>query len=752
MYRVRIITLAVMINLAIAFPALAEKRLAMVIGNANYQHAAPLKNPNNDALDVAAALKRLDFEVTLSVDLTKPQFDQALKEFGEHVDSADVVLFYFAGHGIQRSGENFLLPTDIQLTKPDTLPFEAIALDDIIAQLESTDRTTMLIVDACRDNPFARRLSDHRGMNIQAGLSEPRSRGGMLVAFATGPGNIASDGEGRNSPFTSALLNHIETPEIDATKMLKNVGLEVWRSTDNEQLPWTQYSALFGDFYFKPKVSTEPKKLTLDEKYWETIKDSDDYDQVQEFIVAFPESSRYADALTRLRQLQNAKTVRKEEPKSVAAEPTTIPVSASPTGETELVAAAPANAVVPLERLTAQQETPVLPSRSETFDKEDEIDTAGITEDWSTAPSLPSIATPQPVPKVKHTTIPVDPPVPGTLTTSAVNIRIGPGASQQKIGVIVRGQEFTIIGTSKSGTWLEIEQPDGQIGFIYGGNVDYGDATAGTRAPPPTDERPQTRVTIVPIPVTPDQPRAPKERFQDCERCPELVVVDFSKAQSTDIPALAVAIHEVTFDQWEACVEDGECGGYKPDDEGWGRGNRPVINISFDDAQSYVDWLNDKTNQTYRLPSGEEWFFLASIDARGDTPWYPEPRYACRYANLHDESSRKENKFSWSHHPCHDGYPTTAPVGSFEPSSHGVYDIMGNVAEWTTDCHANSCDYRLVRGNSWYDASHKVGISKSVASPAASRVTSDGFRVVRTLPEGIASATTSPKRTIVELD
>ena len=193
--------------------------------------------------------------------------------------------------------------------------------------------------------------------------------------------------------------------------------------------------------------------------------------------------------------------------------------------------------------------------------------------------------------------------------------------------------------------------------------------------------------------------------FRDCLACPELVVVpagsflmgspvsetrrddDEGPQHRVTIPApLAVGRYEVTFAEWDACVAAGGCP-HRPDDAGWGRGRRtrPVINVSWKDAQAYVQWLSRKTGQTYRLLSEAEWEYVAR--AGTSTAWYWGAREAgqCGYANGADEEAKKHNS-SWTVVGCDDGYYRTAPVGRFEANAFGLYDVLGNVWEWVQDC------------------------------------------------------------------
>jgi len=191
-----------------------EKRVALVIGNGKYAHAAALPNPTNDARDVSAALKRLGFAVTEGYDLDRSGMERTIREFGRVVDGTAVALTFYAGHAIQVGGRNFLLPTDARLRSERDLSYEAIPSDLILAEMEGTKRVKIAILDACRDNPFEGRLkvamgptraaSLGRGLAIMSGLSLD-----TLVAYATKDGQQAEDGKGRNSVQRQQLRDRL---------------------------------------------------------------------------------------------------------------------------------------------------------------------------------------------------------------------------------------------------------------------------------------------------------------------------------------------------------------------------------------------------------------------------------------------------------------------------------------------------------------------------------------------------------------
>jgi uncharacterized caspase-like protein len=245
-------------------PAAAEKRVALVIGNSAYQHTPALKNPSNDATDIAAALRQLDFDVIDGTDLTKDEMEQRIREFAAKLAGADVGLFFYAGHGLQVDGKNFLAPVDAKLQSDTDLDFEAVELNLVLKQLERNSRISVVFLDACRDNPLATTLAaTSRSVEVGRGLARIDKAVGMMIAFSTQPGNVALDGEGRNSPFTGALLHHIATEGASINDVMIDVRNDVLKATDGKQVPW-ENSSLTGQFFFKPKAPPTIADQTAD--------------------------------------------------------------------------------------------------------------------------------------------------------------------------------------------------------------------------------------------------------------------------------------------------------------------------------------------------------------------------------------------------------------------------------------------------------------------------------------------------------
>jgi hypothetical protein len=316
------LVLTALAALLFAAPALAEKRVALVIGNAAYRHAPALANPKNDAEGVAASLRRLKFEVLAGTDLDKPAMERLLQAFSLKLETADVALVFYAGHGLQVQGRNYLVPVEAKLDREADLVFQAVPLDVIQGLMEQTQRTSIMILDACRDNPLARNLARNMGTrstSIGRGLGEAKAGIGTLIVYATQPGNVALDGDAKNSPFTAALLKHIEAPGLEIRQVLTRVRNDVITATRDKQVPWDS-SSLRGDFFFAaapgaapaapapvaPPSVTPPAMPDNEALFWQSIKDSKSAADFKDYLARWPNGTFAELAKRRLAEIEKA--------------------------------------------------------------------------------------------------------------------------------------------------------------------------------------------------------------------------------------------------------------------------------------------------------------------------------------------------------------------------------------------------------------------------------------------------------------
>jgi hypothetical protein len=246
-----------------ASSASAEKRVALVVGNSAYQNVTRLDNPRNDATLMAETLSGLGFTLVggrAQLDLDKAALDTDVQNFGQQIQGADVALFYYAGHGVQVNGSNYLVPVGANPTREADVDFQMVDINLVLRQMQgSGTRLNLIILDACRNNPFSA-----RGLrSADGGLAQMRAPEGTLISYATQPGSVAQDGSDGHSPYTKALATTIKQAGLDIFQTFNQVGLAVKRQTGGSQQPWVSSSPIDGAFYFaapasSPQVTAEP--------------------------------------------------------------------------------------------------------------------------------------------------------------------------------------------------------------------------------------------------------------------------------------------------------------------------------------------------------------------------------------------------------------------------------------------------------------------------------------------------------------
>jgi len=270
-----------------ALPARAETRFALVIGNGAYRNVPALANPPNDAKDIAPALKSLGFKVTLKLDLDVAAMQRAIDEFALESADADVSLFYYAGHGFQLAGRNYLIPVGAELHQLNDIASRTVALDPVLAELGKGKGSHLVFLDACRNNPFA-----GGGVGLPAaGLARVGKLPGFFIAFATQPDNVAFDGSGRNSPFATALLGRLSTPGADISSMMIAVRNDVFSETGGQQIPADE-SLLTKQFYFAGSAAAEE---TVETQLWRLAGKDRDPNLLQAYLDHYPDGPHAAD-------------------------------------------------------------------------------------------------------------------------------------------------------------------------------------------------------------------------------------------------------------------------------------------------------------------------------------------------------------------------------------------------------------------------------------------------------------------------
>ena len=315
----RLMALLCLIGLA-SQAAQAESRVALVIGNAGYTFN-PLKNPRHDAELMTRTLSGLGFEVLSVYDAAAPEMRKAVTDFGRRLQAPDTVaLFYYAGHGVQADGENYLIPLGAGIANMNEVAINAISLSDVLKSMaRSNTRMNIVILDACRDNPFAATsvtssIETTRGLGT-GGLAPAVAPSGTIIGYATAPGQVSRDGEGDHSPYTAALAASMPAPGLTVEDVFRNARRQVLDVTGGKQTPW-EHSSLIGEFYFNRKSSdrfagappggTDPAtQLRLSElEAWEKIKDITEAAVLKAHIARFPDGLFAELASVKIARLQ----------------------------------------------------------------------------------------------------------------------------------------------------------------------------------------------------------------------------------------------------------------------------------------------------------------------------------------------------------------------------------------------------------------------------------------------------------------
>jgi peptidoglycan hydrolase-like protein with peptidoglycan-binding domain len=302
--------------------AFADKRVAFVVGNGAYKNVPALPNPAVDAKSMAKLLRNVGFDVVEGSNLSRDKMTEKLLDFGKKAEGADVALFFYAGHGIAVNGTNYLLPVDADLkSEMDVKLGAAINVDTTLEQTMGDAKVKLVFLDACRDNPFAAKIRSAkatRSVNVQTGLAEMKSGEGTLLAFATGPGQTALDGEvGTNSPFTRALLANIAQPGVEIQQAMTKVRAQVNEETAKGQLPWG-HTNLIGSVYLNPaKAAGQPTEAPntpaptttaaseVELEFWRSIKDSNKIEEFNAYLTNYPSGTFKSIALSRIAALQD---------------------------------------------------------------------------------------------------------------------------------------------------------------------------------------------------------------------------------------------------------------------------------------------------------------------------------------------------------------------------------------------------------------------------------------------------------------
>ena len=741
---------------ALSAAAPAAQRVALVIGNSAYEHTDALRNPGNDAADMAGALKRLGFEVVEGTDLDFDGFYDKLRAFEEASRGADVTLFFYAGHGLQVQDSNWLAPVDAKLETKLDLRRGAIELDTVMESMRGTKK--LVFLDACRNNPLAGELARSMGLSravaTRRGLArvEVESGSGTLIGYATAPGDVADDGAGRNSPFTAALLEHIETPGLSANDMFSEVAESVRNATNRGQVPWMETS--LGRFYLASGAPPSPPKDTATAGAGGTAVPPPSGD-----------AARAYEAAERIGTIAAFRLVVTGFPGSIYAKLAQEHIDRHGGSEPLVVAGGdPDDAVLAA--------TPEAVERGLGLSREDRrLVQMGLSSAGHDAGGVDGMFGGGTRRALRGWQESKEVEVTGYLTGEQWEVLLALGREEE---ARLRAEAERREREAEERQRAEAEERARKVLERRRAEREAREAEERRRAEAERERKAREAEERR------KRARGPGTKFRDCPECPELVVVPSGsyemgseRGDSDEQPVhevwigypFAVGVKEVTVGEYGRFVSEtgrsmgDSCRTYESGE--WesrsGRGWRnpgfgqtdghPVVCVSWDDAKAYVGWLSGKTGEGYRLLSESEWEYVARGGTETLRYWGEGESGQCRYANGADREAKRHNS-GWTTVDCDDGHYRTAPVGSYEENGFGLHDVLGNVWEWVEDCWNGSyagapsdgsawgsgdCGRRVLRGGSWLNRPSYLRSAYRNWSTSGNRDYSVGFRVARTL-------------------
>ncbi|MCY3844099.1 MAG: SUMF1/EgtB/PvdO family nonheme iron enzyme [Acidobacteria bacterium] len=656
------ILLLVLGQVALSIPASATGKVALVIGNSTYGPIGDLENPGNDATDIGAALGRLGFSVTTVFDVDQFAFNQALMDFTRRSAAADIAIVFYAGHGLEIDGVNYLVPVNARLERDTDVRFAAVSLDHILAATQGA-ALRIVILDACRNNPLARtirRTGSTRSMSQGSlgAVDEDALGDETLVAYAAAAGTTAADGTGRNSPYTAALLEYMEQP-LELSSVFRRVRARVLETTRGSQRPH-EYGSLLSDHYLSGAFGATAPALTAlqvqqELVFWQSIANSDNPADFEAYLEQYADGQFARLATNRLTSLREAGSwaviMNSENPADFAAyleqyaDGVYAPLarqrfavlSASPKPEAARLAP-PATAPRPT------------------------IETVGARVESSSAAVVTASASGAPDP----------PEVMGAIASIASGADPGlpePGATFRDC---IECPEMVVVSAGS----FRMGSADGQ-----------------------SDEQPLREVRVEAFAL--GKHEVSHEEFGA-----------FARVSGYAGDGCNVVDNNAGID-WDNRTSWQDPGfGFAQEDR------HPVVCVSWEDAQAYTRWLSLKTGERYRLPSEAEWEYGARAGTSTSRYWGSRSGSTCDHANGGDRSLlQRWRRWPFPVNNCEDGAPHTREAGSYAPNGFGLHDMLGNVWEWTTDCahetyqgaptdgsawiRGGDCERRVLRGGAW---------------------------------------------------
>ncbi len=765
---------------ALSGQAVDERRVALVVGNNSYAFQ-PLRNPVNDARGMTRALKNLGFTVIHVENAKRIDMQKAILKFAEQLREGGTGLFYYAGHGLQVRGTNYLVPVDENITSEASIRFEAISLDAVLEQMGEPRprRTNIVILDACRNNPYASRYGGSGG-----GLALVNAPTDFLVAYAAAPGGVAIDGDTDNGLYTGELLNAISEPGLRIEDVFKRTRAAVSEKTRFAQIPW-EASSLVRDFSFNTgKPEKEPEETeqlaenqsqeergvkasranqALELEFWDSIKGSNNAADYEAYMEAFPNGIFVPLAKTRAERFRKSsqqaalpKVPGIEEIESLYESLTASNLREKPTAKSKRVGRVKAGtrllATGKVENMNWYRvETPdggvgyiygdlikkVMPGQATAAALAQAQQTAEAEQAAQRRADAEKAAE-EAQRRADAEKAAKDAQRRADAEKAAKDAQRRAETEKAAKDAQRRAEAEKAAKDAQRRAEAEKAAKDAQ----RRADAEKAAEEAQRRAEEAKAAQLAAATIAQPKPSPPD---SSGESFKDCATCPEMVQLPGGKfrmgsnfdaserpVHSVEIKSgFAIAKHEVTYGSWKACVTDGGCS-HLPELKN-ATDRMPVRNVSWDDVQEYLRWLQKKTSKPYRLPSESEWEFAARASTTTSFWWGEEP--SANRANCKDCGGVYDRK-------------NPAEIGLYPPNGFGLHDMNGGVWEWVSDCwqgsynghptdgsswEKNDCRQRVLRGGSWRNDVSYLRSSSRFFYDSNVRYSVNGFRVALSL-------------------
>lgn len=751
----------------------SEHRVALVVGNAAYKDS-PLRNPVNDARAMRDKLKGMGFEVAYFENLQTKQVGSAMREFRNLIRPGSVALFFYAGHGLQVRGENYLPTVDAELAGEEDVPNQSLSLSLVLNTMEDSKAgVNLVLLDACRNNPYARNFR-----SSPTGLARVQAPSGTLIHYATRPGAVAEDGTGKHGTYTEALLRQIDEKGVPIETALKRVTIRVRDATKGKQEPWMEGS-LTGDFYFiatgNAQITVQQVPANADAAAWAAAESSNTMAAYQAYLVEYPTGLYAAAARIKLASLRAPAT-------AAAATPVQTPAPVPAPATTVAAAPPPAAAAAPVVLSDLLSPVPADTKDPDAFVWRD-VQSRGGKEHFE--------AYVQHYPRGRFVAL-------ARAAIKRLELKEVQLRAEQRARVEPQFWETARqTNTPEAYQAYLQEYPAGRfVAMAQAALKTLQQATStATRPvvarPAAADKEPLRLAALQALNLT----RVTGAEYQmgaDFDELGEGSLVDeAAQPQHTvKVGNFEMGTQEVTVQQFRRFVEATghvtEAEGPQPGCMVPGKGGQwvaqptanwrspghtqtdthPVVCVSWNDVQAYLQWLGGAAERL-RLPSESEWEFAARAGTTTPRPWSDTAGFfsrtwntvkpwaadrssrACRHANVADEALAQ--KLEWPDaFTCSDSYVNPVPGGYFSRNNFGLVDMMGNVAEWTQDCWnpnhtgaprdakpriSGDCTRHVVRGGSWASSQASIRSAARLAQPRSYRAADLGFRLARAAKE-----------------